>query len=83
MGRFKVAIHRTDEYVIDIDENIWDEKALDNYSKYFSEVYNLEDVAELVARDQMTLDMTTKNGVNIEIVSEHNYDFEINEINNG
>lgn len=46
-----------------------------------SDVEDLEDVAKLVAIDQMNLDMTTKNGVNIEIISDMNYDFKITEIN--
>jgi hypothetical protein len=80
MSKFKVKIHRIDEYIIDIDDAIWTEKALESYSKYMSDVSDLEDVARLVAIDQMTLDMTTKNGVDINIISEMDYDFKITEI---
>lgn len=81
MGKFKVKIQRIDEYLIDIDESIWDEKALASYSQYMSDVSDLEDIARLVAIDQMTLDMTTKNGVTINILSDMDYNFKITEIN--
>lgn len=46
MAKFKVTVTRVDEYEIEIDENVWDEKALEDWSSVFHPVSDAEDVAK-------------------------------------
>lgn len=46
MAKFKVTVTRVDEYEIEIDENVWDEKALEDWSGVFHPVSDAEDVAK-------------------------------------
>lgn len=44
--KFKIKVTRTDEYVIEIDETIWDEKALKEWSKTFHPIESVKKFAE-------------------------------------
>lgn len=43
MSKFKVTVTRVDEYEIEIDESIWDEKALKDWASVF---FDVKDAAE-------------------------------------
>lgn len=49
MAKYKVDAIRSDEYIIEIDENVWNEERLQTFSRYFSEVDDLEDLTEVIA----------------------------------
>lgn len=49
MKKFRLEITRTDEYHFDVDENIWDEAALKDYSNTFSTVETIPDLLENLA----------------------------------
>lgn len=44
--KFNITVTRTDEYEIEIDETIWDEAALKEWSHVFHSVRNVKQVAE-------------------------------------
>lgn len=46
MAKFKVTVTRVDEYEIEVDEKVWDEKALNDWSSVFYDVDSVEDVAK-------------------------------------
>lgn len=46
MSKFKVVVTRVDEYEIEVDENIWDEKTLADWSNVFTPVSSAEEVAK-------------------------------------
>lgn len=46
---FKTTAIRTDEYEIQIDENIWNAEALADYSKVFSPIDSIQELAEHLA----------------------------------
>ncbi|GAB3177538.1 hypothetical protein [Telluribacter humicola] len=49
MKTFNVSVIRTDEYEIIIDETVWDEKALSDWSKSFWKADSVKDIAESLA----------------------------------
>lgn len=46
MSKFKVTVTRVDEYEIEIDEKVWDEKALKDWSATFNDVNSVQDIAK-------------------------------------
>ena len=50
MKRFKTTVTRTDEYVIEIDENIINQEWMENYKKYFADFDTYEEHAEHLAQ---------------------------------
>lgn len=49
MPKFKVQVTRVDEYEIDIDESVWDKKALEDWGSVFHTVNSVEDIAKDLA----------------------------------
>lgn len=49
--KFKVTVTRTDEYIIELDENIYNEAWLADFSKVFYD-FNIREVAEHLAQFQ-------------------------------
>jgi len=50
MKRFKTTVTRTDEYIIEIDENVIDEQWMDDFRHVFFDIYDLEEHAEQLAQ---------------------------------
>lgn len=55
MSKFKINVIRTDEYEIEIDEKIWDEKAIQEWAKVFYEAESTEDIAKDLAGSIMKM----------------------------
>lgn len=49
MKKFKCTVTREYEYEIEFDENVWTEDELKDWSRYFTNVSDLEDLAEELA----------------------------------
>ena len=49
--RFNVTVTRTDEYIVEIDEEIYNEEWQENFERYF---YSLDDGLESIAEDIAT-----------------------------
>lgn len=49
MKKYNVKPIRTDEYIIEIDENVWNEETLKDWGSVFFEVDSLQDIAEHLA----------------------------------
>jgi len=49
MKKYSVIITRTDAYEVEVDENVWDEKELNGWSKVFWPIYDTKGVAENAA----------------------------------
>lgn len=47
--KFKCEVTSTSEYVIEIDDSVWSEEALENWSRVFCDVDNLEEVVKILA----------------------------------
>jgi len=52
MKRFKCIVTRIDEYEIELDENIINEEWMEDYRKYFQDLYTLEELAHYLAQYQ-------------------------------
>jgi hypothetical protein len=50
LKKFTVEVTRTDEYEIEIDTDVWNQERIDQYSKSFSEVEDIDDIVMEVAR---------------------------------
>ena len=50
MKRFKTTVTRTDEYIIEIDENVIDEQWMDDFRKHFYRFDSYEEHAEHIAQ---------------------------------
>lgn len=50
MKRFKTTVTRTDEYIIEIDENIIDEEWMKHFARYFDDFDTYEEHAEHLAQ---------------------------------
>lgn len=50
MKRFKCTVTREDEYIIEIDENVFDEERLEHFREYFYDFDSLEEHAEHIAQ---------------------------------
>ena len=72
MSKFKVDVTRTYEYEIEIDENVWNEQALKDWSELFSKVENSEDVAKYFA-EELALDNVKGLPKGIHIISKKEY----------
>jgi hypothetical protein len=46
MKKFKATVTRTDEYHIEIDENVWDKEQLKEWGSAFSNVDSVQDLSE-------------------------------------
>jgi len=44
--KFKIIVTRVDTYEIEVDENVWTDEELKNWSKVFHPVHSVEDVAK-------------------------------------
>lgn len=49
MSKFLVTVTRVDEYEVEVDETIWTNEELKDWSKTFHDVQNTEDFARLLA----------------------------------
>ncbi len=49
MKRFNARPQRTDEYIIEIDENVWNDDALKEWGNVFWELDGIEDLVEAIA----------------------------------
>lgn len=49
MKKFKCEVTKTYEYEIEFDENVWTEEELEEWSRHFSSVDDLQELAELLA----------------------------------
>ena len=45
MKKYKIEVTRTDEYIITVDEKIWNEQELKNWSSVFTEAEDTEELA--------------------------------------
>ena len=50
MKRFKTTVTRTDEYIIEIDENVIDEEWMKNFVQYFDDFDTYKEHAEYLAQ---------------------------------
>lgn len=50
MKRFKCKVERTDEYIIEFDEDIWTEELMAEFREMFFPLHTLEEHAEQVAQ---------------------------------
>jgi len=50
MKRFKTTVTRTDEYIIEIDENIIDEQWMQHFRQYFADYKTYEEHAEYLTQ---------------------------------
>lgn len=50
MKRFKTTVTRTDEYIIEIDENILNEQWMEDFREHFYNFHTLEQHAEHIAQ---------------------------------
>lgn len=50
MKRFKCTVTRTDEYIIEFDENKFNKKWMDEFAKFFYDFDSLEEHAEHIAQ---------------------------------
>lgn len=50
MKRFKCTVERTDEYIIEFDENIYDERWIEDFKRYFYDFDDLKEHAEHIAQ---------------------------------
>lgn len=55
MKKFNVTVTRVDEYEIEVDENIWNEKELKEWEKSFFPVNDQKDLAKILAGSVMKL----------------------------
>jgi len=46
MKRFKTTVTRTEEYIIELDENVLNEQWMDDFRHVFFDFYSLEEHAE-------------------------------------
>jgi hypothetical protein len=49
LKKFKCTVTREYEYEIEFDESVWNEKELKEWSSFFQDVDDLEDLAEILA----------------------------------
>lgn len=49
MKKFRIEVTRTDTYEIEVDETVWDEKTLRDWSKMFSLASDQREFAEILA----------------------------------
>lgn len=49
MAKFKIEVTRVDEYEIEVDETIYDQQALKNWSQTFWDVDSAQELAESLA----------------------------------
>lgn len=49
MEEFKIEVIKTDEFLVQVDPEIWNEEARENWSKSFWDLENNEDVAKSLA----------------------------------
>ena len=49
MQKFKVEVVRTDEFEIEIDETVWDEAALEDWSSVFWKVESVQELSQSIA----------------------------------
>lgn len=64
--KFKVTVERTDEYIIEIDENVMTEEWMDNYRQVFYDFDTIEDHVEHVAQLRARFHNTSFYGGNME-----------------
>ena len=50
MNKFKCTITKTTEYEIEIDESVWTNEALKNWSSVFEDVESQQELAEVLAQ---------------------------------
>jgi len=50
MKTFNLEVRRTDEYQIKIDENVWTEDKLKDWSSIFFKVEDTDELAEIIAK---------------------------------
>ena len=50
MTKFKCTVTREDEYIIEIDENVFDEERMAHFKRYFYDFDTLEEHAEHIAQ---------------------------------
>ncbi len=51
--KYQIKVERTDVYEIEIDEQVWNEEALNNWSNVFQQVDDVEDLAKVLAEATM------------------------------
>lgn len=49
MKKYNVKLTKSYEYEIDIDENVWTDKQIKNWSKCFQNAETIEDIVEILA----------------------------------
>lgn len=50
MKKFKCIVTKEYEYEIEFDEKVWNEDALKDWSSYFTDVDDLQELAEILAK---------------------------------
>jgi hypothetical protein len=50
MEKFEVEVIRTDKYQVEFDENIINAEWMENYRKYFTDIFNLKDHSQNIAQ---------------------------------
>ena len=50
MKKFKCEVTQNYDYEIEIDETIWTEEAIKEWSKSFYDAYDLRDIVEIIAK---------------------------------
>jgi len=68
MKRFKCKVERTDEYIIEFDENILNEEWLNEFSEHFYKFKGLEEHAEHIAQHRARFEQNFIEGYGIPLV---------------
>lgn len=55
MSKFRITVERTDEFEIEVDENIYTAAELSEWSKVFTKCNSLEEFAEILATQMSRL----------------------------
>lgn len=68
MKRFEVEVVKKDSYIIEIDETKINEQWMEEYRKYFSDIYTLQKHAENIAQQRSRFGNTFIEGYGIPLI---------------
>lgn len=80
--KYLVTVKRIDEYEIEVDETVWDEEALKNWSNAFYEVESVEELVKEQSIHYMRHEDFQVDGLRMvtKVCFDQEHDVEVNEI---
>lgn len=72
MKKFKCVVERTEEYIIEIDENVINEEWMKHFKKYFYDLDTLEEHAEYIAQYRARFESDFIEGYGVPLVNGEN-----------